>query len=186
MTSSTSVETAPISRLTTTYLQIPERSAFRSAFIEDDRLSIIEAREPSVPFYRFLYAAVGEPFAWTDRLKWSDDQLLDYLSRPCVRLFTLHFRGTPIGYVEIDAEPDEESDSGTEIAYLGIFPEYHGRGYGKHLLSFGVTRAFEDGARSVWLHTCSLDGPHALANYRARGFVPFRVDVEDRPCQPSA
>lgn len=184
MMSPTAIEVAPIPQLTTTYLRIPERSAFRPAFAEDGRLSIVEAFEPSVPFYRFLYATVGEPFTWTDRLKWSDEQLFDYLSRSCVRLFTLHFRGTPIGYVEIDAEPDEESDSGTEIAYLGIFPEYHGRGYGKHLLSFGVTQAYEDGARGVWLHTCSLDGPHALANYRARGFVPFRVDVEELPGQP--
>ena len=26
------------------------------------------------------------------------------------------------------------------------------------------------GASRVWVHTCSLDGPTALANYQARGF----------------
>jgi len=30
------------------------------------------------------------------------------------------------------------------------------------------------GAR-VWLTTCTLDGPYALPNYRARGMVPFRT-----------
>jgi hypothetical protein len=27
----------------------------------------------------------------------------------------------------------------------------------------------------VWLTTCTLDGPYALPNYRARGMVPFRT-----------
>jgi len=30
--------------------------------------------------------------------------------------------------------------------------------------------------RRVWLHTCTLDHPHALANYMARGFVPYRTE----------
>jgi hypothetical protein len=34
-----------------------------------------------------------------------------------------------------------------------------------------------DGTTRVWLHTCTLDGPHALANYRARGFDVSREDV---------
>jgi hypothetical protein len=29
----------------------------------------------------------------------------------------------------------------------------------------------------VWVHTCTLDGPHALANYEARGLRPFRTEV---------
>lgn len=175
---------APGSRpatITTTYLRIEDRTSFRPAFMSDDRLGIIEAIEPSVPFYRFLYATVGERLEWTERLKWSDEQLLTYLSRPEVRLFVVYLTGTPVGYVELDAAPSDAATAGTEIAYLGVFPDYHGRGFGKHLLSYGVTRAYEDGANQVWLHTCSLDGPHALANYRARGFVSFRVDVDDVP-----
>ncbi|MCU1568825.1 MAG: hypothetical protein JWQ56_3762, partial [Pseudarthrobacter sp.] len=32
----------------------------------------------------------------------------------------------------------------------------------------------------VWVHTCSLDGPAALANYQARGFVICKtVDADD-------
>jgi hypothetical protein len=41
----------------------------------------------------------------------------------------------------------------------------------------------------VWLHTCSLDGPHALANYRARGFEVYdekvtRVELAAEPPGP--
>ena len=39
-------------------------------------------------------------------------------------------------------------------------------------------RAFAvPGTLRVWVHTCTLDGPHALANYRARGFVPFHTET---------
>ncbi|MGI8643563.1 MAG: GNAT family N-acetyltransferase, partial [Thermomicrobiales bacterium] len=121
---------------------------------------------------------VGGPYRWTDRLRWNDERFFEYLSRSTVRLFALYYMGTPIGYVELDAAPDGSAGPGTEIAYLGIFPAYHGRGLGKHLLSFGVSRAFDDGADRVWLHTCSLDGRHAISNYTARGFTTFRIDTE--------
>jgi len=33
------------------------------------------------------------------------------------------------------------------------------------------------GATRVWLHTCTLDGPAALPNYLARGFVATRRET---------
>ncbi len=66
------------------------------------------------------------------------------------------------------------------MAYFGIMSAFQGRGLGKHLLSAGVVRAFEDGARWVWLHTCTLDGPHALSNYQARGFRAYRTETYEQ------
>lgn len=40
----------------------------------------------------------------------------------------------------------------------------------------GHCRRVAMGANRLWLHTCTLDGPAALPNYRARGFVPFRTE----------
>jgi ribosomal protein S18 acetylase RimI-like enzyme len=137
----------------------------------------MEAREPSVPFYRFLYGAVGGDYTWTDRLKWSDERLAAHLARPAVSILVLYVRGTPAGYIELDRKPDEQGEVGTEVAYFGLISAFHGRGLGKFLLSHGVARAFDDGAARVWLHTCTLDGPHALANYQARGFVPYKTTV---------
>jgi len=36
------------------------------------------------------------------------------------------------------------------------------------------------GASRVWLHTCTLDHPSALANYKARGFRIFKEVVSQR------
>jgi len=170
----------PTVSVTTTYLELPTRERFRPAFSADPELRIIEAREPLPAFYRFLYRSVGEPYHWTDRLAWSDERLGSYLARPSVAVLVLYLRGTPAGYIELNHESEEP---GTEVAYFGLFPPFHGRGYGRHLLSTGVQRAYADGARRVWVHTCTLDGPYALANYQARGFTPYRVVIHER-CIP--
>jgi ribosomal protein S18 acetylase RimI-like enzyme len=167
----------PTVTVTTTYLELPTRARFRPALSDDPDLVVVEARAPLAAFYRFLYDAVGRDYAWLDRLAWSDERLTAHLARSAVSLDVLYWRGTPAGYIELDREAAEP---GTEIAYFGLIPAFHGRGFGKHLLSLGVQRAFDDGAERVWLHTCTLDGPHALANYRARGFVSYRTETHEQ------
>jgi hypothetical protein len=34
-------------------------------------------------------------------------------------------------------------------------------------------------AMRVWVHTCSLDGPAALANYQTRGFTLYKEVVSE-------
>jgi GNAT superfamily N-acetyltransferase len=83
--------------------------------------------------------------------------------------------GERAGYYEL--APGATS---VEIAYLGLLPAFQGQGLGGHLLTHALTRALQRAGR-VWLHTCTLDGPHALANYRARGLRPFRTEVLGAP-----
>lgn len=171
--------------VTTTYLHIPGRDVFRpSPPPHDPDLLLLQAREPLPAFYRFLYGTVGHDHYWLDRLAWSEERLHAHLTRPEVTLLVLYVRGTPAGYVEMDAAAPEP---GTEIAYFGLFREFQGRGLGKHLLSTAVRRAFDDGAGRVWVHTCSLDGPHALATYQGRGFVPYKTltHTETLPQRPA-
>jgi len=165
--------------VTTTYLHLPSREAFRPAVSADPDLLALPAREPLPAFYRFLYSAVGKDYAWLDRLEWSDERLLAYLARPSVTLLVLYAKDTPAGYIELDAVPDDPEEKGTEVVYFGLIPHFHGRGLGKHLLSVGVAHAFDAGAGRVWLHTCTLDGPHALANYQGRGFVPYATEQHE-------
>ncbi|MHB8648079.1 MAG: GNAT family N-acetyltransferase [Thermomicrobiales bacterium] len=163
--------------VTTTYLHIPSREQFRPAFIANPDLLVLEMREPAVAYYRFLYDVVGRDYVWIDRFFWTDEQYHDYLSRPTTTVLVLYVRGAPVGYIDLDASAGAE----TEIVYFGLVRAVHGQGFGKHLLSVGVQRAFDDGAARVWLHTCTLDGPHAIANYLARGFVPYKTTTEDEP-----
>jgi GNAT superfamily N-acetyltransferase len=138
---------------------------------------IVRAQVPSPEFSRFLYASVGADCAWTDRLAWTREQWMTYLSRPgAVETWVAYDRGTPAGYIELEAQGEGQ----VEIVYFGLLPASRGRRIGGHLLSYGIGRAWElAGTKRVWVHTCSLDGPHALANYEKRGFRVFDVRTED-------
>jgi GNAT superfamily N-acetyltransferase len=76
-----------------------------------------------------------------------------------------------------------QADDDVEIVHFGLLPRFIGQRLGGYLLSAGVQYAWEQGARRVWVHTCSLDGPNAMANYRARGFGVYeeKLGWEDLP-----
>ncbi len=81
--------------------------------------------------------------------------------------------GTPAGYAELEAQPGGD----VEIKYFGLLPAFIGLGLGGALLTDIIRRALAlDGARRVWLHTCDLDHPGALANYQRRGFRIFKIE----------
>ena len=76
-----------------------------------------------------------------------------------------------------------------EIVYFGLLPAHTAKGIGGWALTEAVRRAWEMGANRVWVHTCDLDHPGALANYLARGFRPYREevyvkDLSERPPGP--
>ncbi|MDQ6771506.1 MAG: GNAT family N-acetyltransferase [Candidatus Dormibacteraeota bacterium] len=138
-----------------------------------------QARRVSPDLGRFLYAAVGDGWHWTDRLSWSRDDWRHWLEQGGIETWVAYVGGAPAGYFELDGR--DRAD--VEIAYFGLFPDVLGLGLGGWLLTRAIRRAWALGARRVWVHTCSLDSPNALANHRARGLRVFReetsvVDVE--------
>jgi GNAT superfamily N-acetyltransferase len=77
--------------------------------------------------------------------------------------------GVPAGYAELDCRHSGE----IELAYFGLIPEFIGRGLGAYFLAWAVDRAWQREPRRLWVHTCSLDHPRALATYRAIGFAEY-------------
>jgi GNAT superfamily N-acetyltransferase len=157
-----------------TYLQLRSPQALRAAPSPDPRARVEGMEECPASFFRYLYAEVGRAYHWTDRLDWTDEQLRERLGKPGVSVHLLTVAGSPAGYFELERR---EEDGSVEIAYFGLLPEFLGRGLGKFLLSEAVARAFDLGASRVWLHTCTLDDPAALPNYRARGFEPYATET---------
>lgn len=172
----------PVITVERTYLQIAERPP-RPPSAADERPSgplsgeerIEEEVACSVATYRELYAAVGAAYFWRDRLAWSDDTLALHLARRDIRIWILRDAEGVGGYFEL-AKGD---DGAVEIAYFGLVPSRHGRGLGKALLSRAIAEGWGWGATRLWLHTCTLDGPAALPNYLARGFVPYHRETYD-------
>ena len=151
------------------YLEMSSPRALRGERVDDPTLRLERADPCPVILYRKLYGEVGGAHLWTDRLQWSDAQLMEYLQRRDIEVWVLFDESDAAGYFELKRDPD----GSTEIVYFGLRPRWIGRGLGKHLLTAAVEEAWKKGTRRVWLHTCSLDSPHALPNYLARGFREF-------------
>jgi GNAT superfamily N-acetyltransferase len=168
--------------VTTWYLEMLAAEQSRAAARPTDQACVVRAEIPSPELSRFLYTAVGGAWYWIDRLSWDFRRWQAYLERSEVETWLLLVSGTPAGYVELEAQPDDN----VEIAYFGLLPRFVGQGLGGYLLSVGVERAWARGARRVWVHTCGLDGPHALANYEARGFRVYdrQTSLVDLPAEP--
>jgi GNAT superfamily N-acetyltransferase len=139
-------------------------------------LRIEQARIPSPELNRFLYTAVGGDLFWIDRLDWDQRRWREYLERPEVETWVAYLEGTPAGYFELEMQ----TERAVELVYFGLLPGFTGRGLGGALLTRAVERAWEMGARRVWVHTCSLDSPAAVPAYEARGFRVFREEISDR------
>ncbi len=156
-----------------TYLRMRERAELKPSLIADERVRVERVGHCTVSLSRYLYAEVGRSYHWIDRLAWPDAQLAARLAQASVSVWLLKFEEETAGYFELE----QHSDGSTEIAYFGLLPAYTKRGLGKHLLTRAVEIAWDEGAREVWLHTCTLDDAAALPNYLKRGFQPFKRET---------
>ncbi len=162
--------------LITTYLDMTAPSQFQPAYIDDTQLVIKLLKRVDTAFYLFLYKEVGWEFRWRDRLLMPTDELYQRLASPATSVYVLYYDEIPAGYVELSRQGDS-----TEIAFFGLRKPYMGLGLGKHLLSFGIEQAWRDGAKRVYVHTCNLDGPHAMNNYLKRGFQVYATEKKPMP-----
>lgn len=130
---------------------------------------------PAPDRYRALFRRVGSPWLWCSRLVLDDAGLLAVVRDPAVQVHAaVDARGVEVGLVELDFRVAGDC----EIAFFGLVPELTGRGLGRWLMARALALAWAPGIGRVWLHSCTLDSPHALGFYRAQGFTPFARHVE--------
>jgi GNAT superfamily N-acetyltransferase len=150
-----------------------DRTQFREAFGIFPDVRIEHVRNPAPALYRECYRTVGEAFHWRDRWDWTDAEIAAHLADPAISLHVARRADRLAGFYELRRVPEDDS---VEIAYFGIVEAEFGRGLGKHMLSHAVREAWALEPSRVWLHTCTLDHPNALPNYRTRGFAPYRTE----------
>jgi ribosomal protein S18 acetylase RimI-like enzyme len=145
-----------------TFLEIADPGELREPRQPPRRPFELErVRDPALN--RWFYETVGADWLWTDRLGWSDDQWRRWEAR--VETWSINVDGQRAGYYELEPHPNRGF---VQIAYFGLLPEYFGLGIGGHALAAAIRRGFEL-APKVTVSTATTDGPHALANYEARG-----------------
>lgn len=124
-----------------------------------------------------FYRRVGGPWHWVDRLDWTDDQWQAWTERPEHHLMVCRLNGADAGYAELE----QQAGGDVEIAYFGLLPDAIGGGLGRWWLAEVLAQAWRlPGTERVWVHTCTLDGPAALATYTGRGLRAFAREVEWR------
>jgi len=159
--------------VTTYYLEMTDPCALLPKHSAPKDFTVLRAQVPCPELNRFLYTAVGGEWYWLYRLSWTYQQWLDWLDRPAVQTWVAYVSGTPAGYFELEAQAEDN----VELVYFGLLPQFTGKGLGGVLLTTAIERAWEMRATRVWVHTCTLDHPSALANYCARGFQLYHQET---------
>ena len=123
---------------------------------------------------KFFYKTIGKKHQWIDRLTWSEQKWIDYVSSNNVQTYNFKYKDDLVGFFELIYHPEKNE---TEIAYFGILEEYQNKKLGSYLLSEAIKRSFQNNSKRVWVHTCSLDHKHALNNYISRGMKIYKTET---------
>tara|TARA_B100000963_G_C22601077_1_gene660252 strand:+ start:466 stop:969 length:504 start_codon:yes stop_codon:yes gene_type:complete len=123
---------------------------------------------------KFFYKNIGKNHHWVDRLVWTEEQWIKYISDENVKTYVLKNEKDLVGYFELNLHPKKNE---VEIAYMGLLEEYHHKKLGSYLLSVAIKKSFLNKPKRVWVHTCSLDHKNALSNYIARGMKIFKKET---------
>ena len=73
---------------------------------------------------KFFYKNVGNKHNWVDRLNWTEEKWIDYVSSKNVKTYILKCKKDLVGFFELIYH---QEDKEVEIAYLGILEVYHNK-----------------------------------------------------------
>ncbi len=183
---STHEDADPMPDETITHLEMTSQSQLVPGRPPPSALEMEEAGRAAAPVLRSTYVRIGAPHGWRGRSAWSDAEWEEEVVRPGVHAWIARVDDDVAGLVELEAEPN--GDVG--IVVLGLVPEFVGKGFGGALLTLATRLAWEvtspggTSAKRVLVQTSSRDHPHAVPNYKRRGFRTFRTErrsLEDSP-----
>ena len=156
------------------YLEINSINELKPKRTLFDDFTLFEAEKNNFDLNKFFYKQIGKKHQWVDRLIWQDKNWIEYVSNKNLKTFILQKNNDFVGYFELLFNKNE-----CEIAYFGILEEFIGNGYGGFLLSEAIRIGFKN-ANRIWVHTCSLDHPNAIENYKSRGMKVFKTEILKR------
>tara|TARA_B100001059_G_C17365558_1_gene347225 strand:+ start:31 stop:537 length:507 start_codon:yes stop_codon:yes gene_type:complete len=157
------------------YLEIKSIDALKESTLPEIINSIDLVDPIDFQINKFFYKNIGKKHRWTDRLVWSDDDWIKYVSNKKVETYILKINNELAGYFEFIFHSEIKE---IEIAYFGVLEEYHNKKIGGYLLSEAIKKAFlRNEIKRVWVHTCTLDHKNALKNYLARGMTIYKKET---------
>ena len=155
-----------------THLEMTERPALRPD--PAGAWTLRRVASPDLDWFRGLYRRVGEEWLWFSRLRMADAELAAIVRSPMVDVHALVHEGRDEGLLELDFREAGQC----ELAFFGVTADLIGGGAGRWLMNRALEQAWSRQVSRVWVHTCTLDHPSALAFYQRSGFRPFRRQIE--------
>ena len=157
------------------YLEINSLKNLKEVNCPDKNLTLNKVNPTNIEINKFFYKNIGKKHRWTDRLIWSDNDWIKYVSDTKVKTYILKINNDLAGYFELIVHKDIKE---IEIAYFGLLEEYHNKKIGGYLLSEAIKKSFlKKEIKRVWVHTCTLDHKNALNNYLARGMIIYKKET---------
>jgi len=156
------------------YLEINSPRDLKEGFKPPINYSLILVDPINFQLNKFFYKNIGKKHKWVDRLSWSEEKWINYVSSKNVKTYVLKFNDDLVGFFELIFHLDKNE---TEIAYFGILEEFQNKKLGSYLLSEAIKLSFKKNINRVWVHTCSLDHKNALNNYISRGMKIFKTEI---------
>ena len=160
--------------VTRNYLEINSLNDLKEVSEPSSDYSLILIEPDNFQLNKFFYKSIGKNHRWVDRLIWSDEKWINYVSNEKVKSYVLKQNEDLVGFFELIFHTELNE---IEIAYFGILEEYHNKKLGSYLLSQAIKKSFNEKIRRVWLHTCSFDHKNAINNYLARGMKIFKTEI---------
>ncbi len=154
------------------FLELKDLKKLKTNSVNENKY-LVKKIKPDFQLNKFFYKQVGKKHRWIDRLSWSDEKWINYISNKNLETYIICECEELVGFFELLHNPELQE---TEISYFGLLEEYIGKGIGGYALSVAIKKSFEKNIRRVWLHTCTLDHPNALKNYIARGMTVFKKE----------
>jgi len=159
------------------YLEIKSLNDFKEVKKPSENYSVKILNPSDFHLNKFFYKNIGKNYHWTDRLIWTDQNWIDYVSNQSLSTYILKDKEEMEGYFELIFNKVKNE---VEVAYFGILEENFGKKLGGYLLSEVIRISFSLGFKRVWAHTCSLDHKNALNNYTSRGMKIFKSEMINR------
>ena len=152
-------------------------SELRGVQSPSDDVVIRKVGRPSAEFNWFFHDVIGSRYNWGGREGWTLDDWKNFVDRDALETWVTYWSDAPAGYFEIETQPDGSQ----RILCFGLLESFIGQRLGGYLLTECCQRCWHREANRIWLRTCTYDHPHAIANYKARGFRLVETTCTDAP-----
>jgi len=163
-----------IQKIKRSYLEINSLNELKEVIEPSGDYSLNLLNPINFQLNKFFYKNIGQKHKWIDRLVWTENKWIDYVSSERVKTYIFKYGDDLAGFFELIFYSEKKE---VEIAYFGLLEEYQNKKLGSYLLSQAIKKSFVDNTSRVWVHTCSLDHKNALNNYIERGMKIFKTET---------